>query len=147
VSSAHSQDNHLLITTTQGELEESTLFRSVIVEDRPTELVAFVRWQLPTLTAPENQPAAKYGAIVRHEAYELPKEVGEVTANGVVEIITILGMQPVSALVRTVELTDTDTEIVVAVLWRKDGEIVKRSANTILKRPGVEAAGIAAALA
>jgi hypothetical protein len=147
VSTTRGQDSHLLITTTHGALEESTLFRSVIVEDRPTEIVVLVRWQLPTRPAPEHQPAAQYGEIVRNEAYTLPKDTGVRSPAGVVEVFTIHGLQPASAIARTVELTDTENEIVVAVLWRKDDEVVRRDAHVILKRPSVEAAGIAAALA
>jgi hypothetical protein len=130
-----------MINTTYGELDESTLNRSVILEDRPTEMVVLVRWQLPAgVNDRDAQGPEKFGELVRQDAFPLPKEAGP-------DVSTTLGMVPFSQLKRVVELEDAAQELVVAVVWTKDGVLVRRDAHVILKQPSVEAAGVAAALA
>jgi hypothetical protein len=130
-----------MINTTYGELDESTLNRSVMLEDRPTEIVVLVRWQLPAgVDDRDAQGPAKFGELVRQDAFPLPKEAGP-------DVSTTLGMVPYAELKRVVELEDAAQELVVAVVWWKDGVLVRRDAHVILKQPSVEAAGVAAALA
>jgi hypothetical protein len=130
-----------LINTTYGELDESTLNRTVVLEDRPTEMVVLVRWQLPAgVNDLDAQGPEKFGELVRQDAFPLPKDAGP-------DVSTTLGMVPFSELERVVELTDAAQEIVVAVVWRKDGVLVRRDAHVIKKQLGVEASGVAAALA
>jgi hypothetical protein len=130
-----------LINTTYGELDESTLNRTVVLEDRPTEMVVLVRWQLPAgVNDLDAQGPEKFGELVRQDAFPLPKDAGP-------DVSTTLGMVPFSELERVVELTDAAQELVVAVVWRKDGVLVRRDAHVIKKQLGVEASGVAAALA
>jgi hypothetical protein len=87
-----------MINTTYGELDESTLNRSVVLEDRPTEMVVLVRWQLPAgVNDRDAQGPEKFGELVRQDAFPLPKEAGP-------DVSTTLGMVPFSELERVVEL-------------------------------------------
>jgi len=115
-----------LILTTKGELEESALRRTLGVEDRPEMLAVWVEYRLGD-------------ELVRRDAFPLPKEAGPL-------VYTTRGELPYTDLHRTIELTDTATEIAVAIVWRLAGELVRRDAHVILKEPSVVAEAIAASL-
>lgn len=115
-----------VIRTTKGDVDESQLARIVGLEDRPSMMAVWVEWRLGD-------------ELVRRDAYPLPKETGP-------QVTTTLGPIPYAALSRTLELSDTDTEIAVAVCWRKDGALVRRDAHVILKQPSVIAEAVAASL-
>jgi hypothetical protein len=129
-----------LIATTRGTLAESDLHRTVVLEDRPDHFAVLVRYQLPHADGRVGLGSDQFGEVVRQDAFRLPKETGP-------DIFTTLGILPASALERTVELLDRAQEIVVAVVWKHEGELVRRDAHVILKEPTTEAAAVAAALA
>lgn len=113
------------ILTTLGVLDESTLFRTVGVEDRPSILVLWVEWrQEDRFDAP----------LVRRDSFPLPKALGSV-------IYTSKGNVDRSNLARVVELSEGENEYIVVEIFRLGDKIVKRSPNVILKK-GTEASAL-----
>lgn len=113
------------IETVNGMVEESTLFRTVGVEDRPSMMALYIEWR----------EEDRYNAVlVRRDIFPLPKAVGDT-------VFTTLGDVERTKLRRTIEVSEDDNEFVVVEIFRMGDEIVKRSPNVILKR-GVEAAAL-----
>lgn len=121
-----------MIKTTRGEMEESSLHRILGFEDRPDMYVIWIEWRIP---ASEKVKAE----LVRRDAFPLPKETTEF-------VTTALGSTALSTLERTIEITDRENEIVIAVVWKQGDILVRRDANVILKKSSVTADAVAASL-
>jgi hypothetical protein len=111
------------LNTTKGLVDESSLQRTLGFEDRPDQYVVWIHWKLD-------------GELVRAEAYPLLKSSGDT-------LVTSHGELPAASLVRTIELLDLQSEIVVVEVYRLGEEIVKRSPHVILKQASVVADAIA----
>lgn len=107
---------------------EPTTFDTTAVtfEDRPDCYALIRTWKRGDQT-------------VHEERFRIPKETGPTLFTTRGEIDRRLAGDPVF------ELTDSPTDTALAVIWRIDGEIVRREAHVVL-RAGVEAAAVAAAL-
>jgi hypothetical protein len=116
----------MLINTIHGLKDAADLARTLGFEDRPDKLAIWVEWRLE-------------GELVRRDAFPLFKNCED-------PVSTAIGPVPRAHLARTIELTDSPTDIAVAVVWRLDGVLVKRDANVIVKEISVEASAVAAAL-
>lgn len=102
-------------------IHEDECARTLGFEDRPDTYVIWVEWRFD-------------GELVRRDHYPILKTLGH-------EIETIHGIVPRGSLVRTLELLENDNEIVLAEIFRRGEEIVKRSPHLILKRASVMTAG------
>ena len=116
-----------MIRTTQGDLDESALARTLGFEDRPDTYVLWVEWRHDNV-------------LVRRDAFPSTKTLGPV-------ILTSEGELPADALVRCVELYDLPNEVVLVEIYRRGDDIVKRSAHVILKRASTVATALAASIA
>ncbi len=80
-----------IITTTHGQLDESTLLRTVGFEDRPTEFVIWVEWKLAAHNAnclfcadqANPRPSADGSVLVKRDAHVVLKQ-GSVVADALV---------------------------------------------------------------
>jgi len=80
-----------LLHTTHGELEESSLSRTVGFEDRPSEFVIWVEWKMAAhdancphcLDQTNPRPAADGSVLVRRDAHVVLKQ-GSVIADALV---------------------------------------------------------------
>lgn len=116
------------IQTIHGPVDEARLARTVTFEDRPDKFAILIAYRLDD-------------ELVRQDAYPVLKTV----PNERGDISTTLGEVPASTLQRSVQFFENATEFVVAVEFHRDGALVRRDANVILKQ-SVEASAIAAAL-
>ena len=116
-----------MIEATYVGMSESDLERTLGFEDRPELLVVWIEWR------DEGQ------VLIHREAYPLPKDTTEL-------IQTTQGLTARSLMIRTIELVDVPNEIAVVVVWRLNGEVVRRNAHVILKQASVVATASAASV-
>lgn len=128
----------MLIRTTVGDVPEEMLTRIVGLEERPTELVIWVAYHATEKLVAALVVPPEVNELVRRDTFSCPKDLSP-------EVDTTLGKMPVAQLRRTLELTDTDTDISVATVYRLNDEIVHRSVWVIVKQ-GAEAVGVAASV-
>lgn len=126
---------HKVLETIHGPMSLCDLAQTLGVESRPTAIVLWIEYRLPGVDT-DDRPT---GELVRRDAYRFPIETGDT-------IYTIHGDVPRDTLIRTIEVTDGEQDIAVAVVWKQAGEVVRRDVHLVLKHPTAESAAVAAAL-
>lgn len=111
-----------MINTTRGLMDETTLKRSVELQDRETEFVVIVPWMAVDLFGKE---------LVRQDVYRSPKDPNDLN----LKVNTKVGMIHRNKLLREVQLLDEPNNFTVTVEWSLGGELVRRDVHVMIKYP------------